>query len=1488
MVEKNERYRPGKWSSAALVLLALVLFIIVGFNSLIQSDWLFDKIRSEVEEQVNQRMNGNLTIGEIRGDLRRGFVIYDLNLLDSQAEQIFSSDSISVEYHWPNLIRAPFQIDKLEISGVYGSIVQEPDSTWNIMQLLEEKDPIEAPISEIPSWDIREVRISGLFLDITSDLLLPDGILSIEALNAEMSAGFDMQGFNGSISTLVFKLNEARLPDNIGIELSGQMEGEKITLESLLLDTGRSYLQARGELDESQEVRVEATFAPVSWEDLILYAKGLPLRENLNVSLSVSGSTNEFTVRIDGEAVGLKKFRLQTGIQLGEPLSIRSLYWEIDELNLPLLTGETGWPLVERILIQGDGSVLLNHPESGQWRGSAEIVGFSMPEFHFDRFESGYEWNEGELGLNALLLYQDQVVRFRAGLSKLFEDRPEWQASVESDAVNLAIWMNEPEMASQFRFQSDLSGQGFKRDNFDLSSVVKVSDIHFREQRMNRITFEGSLNPDTIAGGIEAEIEKSKLAADVMISKWDSVPAFEFTADLISLNINEIDGFESFPTNINGLFKGYGSGNSTDNLELFADVALDSSIVNGEMIEQFNALLKIENGYLHIYDGLIRSPITDAALTLRQHLSDFKDPENRLSFKATLKDLSSLAPLFGFETLSASGELTGSLSRNPDGVSGFIGETELQNIVLDTLFHTDEMTGKLDLLLLDNPLAELQVQLKSPRVLHHEIQDLSFNTSVLIGDETTTGELSLNLSNGDESYLHQAGQFSYRPEDFTLHTTDLIFMTGQRTLSLTKPFGLNYKNRVLSSDTLTIATENLDSRLSLWIPHLDSLEQQIGLDAEQLNLGVLQKTILERSYFEGFLSGRVELHNRSEELALNATGYLRDFGMEEGKMDSLQFKVNLYDEWLDANLNSWHHDRMLLEANLRVPYLPGDPLTFDDQFFERSVEGQFEVLESNLSYWLAFLPDGVPEQTDGKLSIKMDLAGIAGSPELTGNLNLNDGIFSGVRIDRLGINLDYQHAESLTFLNGHIVKDQRQILNFDANLPFLVDLKRAEIMLPSDNDELFVNLKTYDFDLSIFNNYLDPNLVRNVAGRLEGDLRISGEFAEMKMEGNMNLTRGALRIVPVGINLTEIRSSLLFEPGKLNLQQFSMRSGPGTFRATGLLELENLEPGNIKIEWVANQFRVANTSDYSAIVNSRATITGNSENPVLVGNITFLNGFLNLQNFGERSVETVVLDDEEEVQPVQFFENLSMEMDVSFNRQFFLRNRQYLDMEIELGGQVDLLKEKNEDIQIFGTLEGVRGYARPLGKNFELEEASLSFSGPPDNPQLNIITRHEPPQAGLVTIYYIIDGTLQNPQFRFNSSPELELQDIISYTLFGKPFYELESWEQVVAGSGSSPSAADYALDVLLDRVEMLATQRLGIDVVQIDNTRSGSSNTTSIKTGWYLNRRTFFAILNEVGGSRPKTLFLIEYLLRDNLELIIMQGDDSREGIDLRWRRDY
>jgi autotransporter translocation and assembly factor TamB len=605
-------------------------------------------------------------------------------------------------------------------------------------------------------------------------------------------------------------------------------------------------------------------------------------------------------------------------------------------------------------------------------------------------------------------------------------------------------------------------------------------------------------------------------------------------------------------------------------------------------------------------------------------------------------------------------------------------------------------------------------------------------------------------------------------------------------------------------------------------------------------------------------------------------------------MDSVRFDIGLADEWLNGTLGGWHRGERLFSGSVTVPYLPGDPLAFDDQFFDRDVEGYFELFETDLTYWFTFLPDDGFEDTDGKVSFRADLGGQAGNPELNGNFGIGSARFSGLRVDSFRVDIGYLHETEKMEFAGFLNTPQARVLDFDAALPFKVDLRGGEIILPGDDDEVSVNLRTENFNVAYFSDFVDRDLIRQLGGRLNGEVSLSGTIANLQPRGRMELTDGAMRVVPAGITISEIGSLLNFEPDRIELQQFTMRSGPGRMRANGFVEIENLVPGNMQLNITGNQFRAANTSEYNAIIDLTAALSGSFEEPRLTGNLTFLSGFVNLQNFGERAVEEVRLDDEEEPEPIEFYDNLAMEMNVRFARQFFIRNRQFLDMEIELGGDVDLVKERSQDLQMFGSLEGVRGFARPLGRNFTLDNAVVSFFGPVDNPELNVVTVYEPPQAIDVRIFYIIEGTVQDPDFRFDSEPQLELQDIVSYTLFGKPFYELESWEQVVAGSGSSPTAADFALDILLDRVEMLASQRLGIDVVQIDNTRSGSDSTTSIKTGWFLNRRTFFAILNEISSTRPRTLFMLEYLLMENLELIITQGDDSREGIDLRWRFDY
>ncbi len=1486
MEQKKKTYQKRwfKWLIAA----ALVLLLIVAGRQLLKSDWLFDKVRDIAVQQVNDQLNGTMAIESIRGDLLQGFVVNSVQLYDQGDNRIASIDSVKVQYGFWSLARSPHQIDDLSLHGTHILFEQFEDSTWNVLSLIPET---EKPDDEEPSdfyWLAERVQIDNFNVDIRSDYLLPDGFLNIEDLDASLSAGMKETGFYGMLSSLEFNLREARLPEPVEVYLAGSGTDERVTLETLLINTGRTMLSGSAKYASPDELESRIELSPLSWADVLLYAEDAPLRQDLNLAIGAEGSLSDLTVYFSATATGLENFDSKFRLSLDDTPKIHEIDISAGAVDLPLLTGLDEMPGFESLRLYGSGSVDPQHPEGADWQGEFTLSGLAYDLYELDRLNLDMMLADGNLDVNGLLNHQQEVINLTASVQSLFDELPRWQTEIRSDNLNLATWLNDEALDSDLNISISLDGSGFDTDLFSSHADITIADSRFGDQPFKEIHFFGTVDPDDLEGLFRARLDRSVLETRFAATGWLQVPTYRFNLDLREFNAAEISGLEFFPTYLNGSLEGEGTAIELDELAMTATAAFDSSVVNNEIIETLKADFRIAQQFISVEDGLLESPIADAAFSLRQHLTELRNRENSLQFEAVFKDLQPLAPLVRVDRLRSEGAFRGNLASNEAEQLEFNGSLSLQNIEVDTLFAAEKIDGTFKVLLLEEPEVTADLEFYEPTVNDTGVQDVQIAASAILKEFETTGSLGFSIKNGTKSSITHSGDFRADSTEVRLLTNTLLFETGTRELVLDKPFAMVYADDILRVDTLTISSEQDDAWMTLWAPHIDSLKQHAGIDANNLNLGVLQETIMEETFFEGILSGGIEFLNTPDSLEVNASVLLSHLRFEEGEMDSLKFSAELKDEWLNTNFESWHNGNQLAEAVFRVPFLPGDPQMFDEQFFERNIEGRFDLFESSLQYWLSFTPGGVPEQTAGNIALHADLSGIAGSPELTGQFTMSEGLFSGIRIDTVGMNIQYMHEDERVELNGSAIKDNQPILSFDALVPFFVDLKSADIDILSEADSLIVNLNTDDFDLAILNSYVDRDVIRQISGRLEGNISLAGTLNDLETQGRMQLSRGSMRIVEAGINITEIASEIQLEQDRISLQQFTMRSGPGRLRAIGSVELDNLTPGNIDLEITANQFRALNTSDLNAIINLQSRLRGTASEPNLTGQLTFLSGFVNLQNFGDRAVEDVVLDDEEEEEPFEFFDALAMEFGVNFSRQFFIRNRQYLDMEIELGGEVDLVKQPYEDMQMFGTLEGVRGFARPLGKNFLLDEALVAFAGPIDNPELNIRTSYQPPQSPGVQIFYIIEGPLEDPSFRFDSDPMLELQDIISYTLFGKPFYELESWEQVVAGTGSSPTAADFALDVLLDRVEMLASQRLGIDVVQIDNTRTGSGNTTSIKTGWFLNQRTFFAILNEVGGQRPKTLFMLEYLLQENLELIITQGDDSREGIDLRWRHDY
>lgn len=1488
MTEQNPKNKVSLLLKLAIALLILVT-ITAGIRIALKSDWLLDYARGIAIEQANAQINGELTIDSIRGDLLFGVTIYDIDLKDNDQQDILAIDSLQVRYTLPSLLMVPYRLDLLHVSGMKGNFVQQQDSVWNVEQLIPTQDSTAVEDESDPLyWEVNQIIVERADLSIQSDIMLPDGFLDLENINLQAAAEVFPDRWYASVDELDLRIREGRLPSPIDLSMQAVAMDEQITLETLVINSGRTLLQSNGQLLNQNELSGNVIFEPLSTSDIAAYVEKYPIRRDLNIGISFEGDFEDFwtTISIDAGSGGTAEASAQTNIS--DPFILNELNIELNQINGFELLGDTTLPDVNYVRLNGSGAINMMEPEFTGWEGSLQFNQLSMQEYSLDQAGFDYSVNQGTASLNGQIRKESEVIEIAANASDIFSEIPVWSGRFSTRGINLATWLNDPAMDSDLTLDADIDGRGIQQSDLQSQMNLVISSGRFGNQPFSELTFSGQLSPREISGALMARITESIFRAETTIDEWASTPKYAFDLRLEEVNMADFSGLEEFPTYINGRMVGEGSSFDIESLAMTATAELDSTIINGQPIDTLRSDFRIENQILHIENSVLESPIADADFSLRQHLTDFNDLRNRLEFTAQIKDLYPFAPLLGVDQLLAGGSLDGLLERNGSGELEFNGNLSLEDVVIDTLFSSEKIIGNVNILLLDDPQAEARLELAEPVVMEQSVQDFILTATALITDNETSGNIGFELINDEESRLTHSGVYSLTEAQSLLTTNRLDFETPARILSLRNPFDSKYINDILSVDTLRVQTDDEYSYLELWAPHVDSLSQNAGLNAQNLNIGVLQRTLVGDDMVDGYLSASIQLNNSPDSLALAATGLLSSVKFENGEMDSLRFSSDIEQEWLDLSLAGWHDDSELFRGHAKVPFLPGDPLTFDDQFFDREIEGSFRLNETEANYWLSFMPGDLVEETSGILSFSGEMKGKAGVPEFDGELKFKNGRLSGVPIDSVDVQLMYDHELENIGFSGSVISRSERVLDYNSEIPFKLDLREIEILLPTDEDSLQIDLQTRNFNLAVVNDFVDRQMVRQVSGRINGDVTVSGTLGNLQPNGSLALSGGSMQVVPAGITISNISSQLNFSPELIELQQFSMQSGPGRIRSSGTVEIDNLEPGAIDISIRGAQFRAVNTQDYNAIVDLQSNITGTIDEPKLQGSISFLNGFVNLQNFGERAVEEVTLEDEEEVDPLEFYDSMDIEMVVNFNRQFFIRNRQFLDLEIELGGQVDLLKRPFEDLEMFGQVEGVRGYARPLGKNFEIDEATVTFSGPIDDPELNVRTVYEPPQARTeVKIFYIIEGTAQDPDFRFESEPDMELQDIFSYTVFGKPFYELESWEQAVAGSGGGPSATDVALDVLLDRVELLASQRLGIDVVQIDNSRTGSDSNTSILTGWYLNRRTFFALVNEI-STTPKTLFLLEYMLRENLELIITQGDDSRQGVDLRWKLDY
>ncbi|MFV1885303.1 MAG: translocation/assembly module TamB domain-containing protein [Balneola sp.] len=1501
----------NKYKALKIFLIVLTVFVAVQLlgRFLLTTNFVHSFVKQKIESIANEQLKGTLAIGELSGDLWEEIRLTQISV--TETDTIFTADTLYASYNIWSFIRGPYFVKELRLSGVHSFIEEEEDTVFNVQQLVESQpETTDQEKTESLQFVLEQIHFKNINARIYSPSFLPDSVISIENLNAKASFK-KTDTLQASLSSLSFLLDEGRLPDPIKVKASAGVLNQEITLQEMIIESGRSLLKASASANANDStVTAEASTLPFSLADIQPYLEAELPDEELNLRLSISGTPERLRIELSMDHEFAPNLEMISEIGFEEQPVLYQFGIFGDGINVAGFTNDS---LDAEI---GEYRFTINGKLTPEFEKADIIWGFTfldlrMQNYYLQRvIGGGTVKDDNLLGHFTIHPQFEEQVNAYPSIYGISSDLPSWKFNAAFKNLDVSYWTELSDFETNLSFGVILEGQGFELseepwqysftssyeaflNSIDPKDLTGISFSTFSTntingQKLEEYVFKGQIDVDDLTGEGYIIIDQSRLGFNFDVNDFITDPTYKYRIAAKGFNVAEFNQLSDFPTYLNMVIEGEGKGITPEELTLSSSIRVDSSIINGARFQKLDASATLSDGILVINEGLLNSDIIEGEFTGRKNVMDETDPENWLSVDMKVKNIQPLAPLADLGILNATGDITGRITQDTAGILRGNMTLNLQDIIVDSLLTASGISGKADVTMEELRSFNLNLEIESPVVSEVTFQDIRLISEGIANEDTLRSEFELEIVGSDRGRLIQNGllNMDMSEELIDIRFDRFDFITTESELTMSRPFKVRMKGQSIGTDTLDLVSTT-GAFLKFSVPYADTLEQYAWIDGQDFDFGIIQEVIFGERFIDGVLSGNLYFNKSEEQTSGDGSFNLTRLKYGDIEADSLDLSFDIYNERLKAEVSLSWDEQERVKGSLDVPFVLKDQSELTDEFYSQEVEGTLVINPSELTRFKALLDDFGINETDGIISFNGSISGTAGEPNFEGRFTLTQPVLSGINVDTVTASFNYDHTKVGLNIESEIIAAGQKAAQIQINYPLEYDFRAFQVVFPEGQEVIKVNVKTEDFNLAVFNDFLNDEYMNGLMGTLNADLNLEGASNELVPSGYLRLSGGKVSVPIANITLDGIKSNMEFTQQGLSVKELTAQSGRGSFNANGLVTLEGIIPQTVDLRAKAERFRLANTEDYNLVIDLDSKLTGSATTPKATGKIIVRNGYVFLQDFGENEIEEVQLEGEE-LSTFSPYDSLAIEMVVEIERDFYVRNRDYLDMEIELTGELDAQKETKGDLSLFGSLNGLGGYVRPLGKLFVMEEANFTFSGPVEDPDLNIKSRYTPPtrQKGEpVELYYIIQGTAQNPEFIFDSDPPMEQSDIVCYTLFNKPCYSLESWQSVFA-SGDGISAADVLTDVLLDEVEALATRELGVDVVQIDN--SGASGATSIKTGWYLNQRTFFAIINEISGTTPRTLFVLEYILSEKWDLIMTQGEDSRRGIDFRFQHDY
>ena len=201
------------------------------------------------------------------------------------------------------------------------------------------------------------------------------------------------------------------------------------------------------------------------------------------------------------------------------------------------------------------------------------------------------------------------------------------------------------------------------------------------------------------------------------------------------------------------------------------------------------------------------------------------------------------------------------------------------------------------------------------------------------------------------------------------------------------------------------------------------------------------------------------------------------------------------------------------------------------------------------------------------------------------------------------------------------------------------------------------------------------------------------------------------------------------------------------------------------------------------------------------------------------------------------------------------------------------------DKRVAGSIDLVRGNLGFAGRQFELQEGRLIFTGGMlSDPQIALSASE---QIDDIAVTINVSGRALNPQISFGSSPSLPSDEVLSRILFGNSVGQLSPIQAIqLAASLNSLRGTGGGLNPL---GKLRAAT--GIARLRILSPDEASGRGTAIAAGRYISNNVYLEVITDARGF---TATRIEVSLSQALSILSEAGGSGVTNFNVRFRKRY